>query len=602
MRRSRNFRDVFVAVALVIGLAVTTGVNAAERFDRLVPSDVTQFMTVRSYQRLKSELEESPYGGLGDEPEVQKFMGQIHNKISGDLSKFEKVTGMKPQALENFFHGQVAFAMKQEVAQSGGQAPEVTVLLLSDLGPNTQKAKALLQGMKVKAKTDARFSVTEENIAGHAVDHFVVKKKDVSKQKKDEKLNPELQDRLEEMAEGESVHVFSSIENGVFALSAGKKGEMMKAYFERRDGTKTESLADMELYQNLRKRVNSDSLYVGFQNYNSMWDNMKRRFQNMTGKVKVGDILDELGLTALEGQISEGRFTRDGIVGESFLRAAKPRKGIIKSLVPQQNVDVSPPDFVGSDTALYLGGHFSVNVLWAEAMRVVKKFSPGTHQMLRMQMENPQAPFNPEKGLIQALGDRWFVSIPKKVVAGEQSQFIDALIAVDLQKPDMLRGTIEKIMEMPQMQGKILVEEVEGTAMYKMPPAPVFSGMEVDAPPLHVALAIMQDRLYIGMSPQTLRGVITGEDHKRLKSARKYQAIMRHVQKRRNSLLYMDQRVVGRWLVDAMRGALKEEGLDLPSYRTMQKYLSISASTSRWTGKGLQMKTWMEYPEGDQGR
>jgi hypothetical protein len=444
--------------------------------------------------------------------------------------------------------------------------------------------------------------VTEDNSAGHTVNHFVVQKKGMSKSQKNEKLNPELKDRLEEMAEGEPVHVFSSIENGVFALSAGKTGEMMEAYLERRDGAKANSLADTKLYQNLRKRVDTQSLYVGFQNYNAMWDKMKRQFQNMGGKLDVGDVMDELGLTAMRGQISGMRFTRKGLASESFLSIAKPRKGIIKALVPDQNVDVSPPDFVGSDAALYLGGHFSVNVLWVEVMRLMQKFSPREYQLMRMQIENPEAPFHPEKGIIQALGDRWFVSIPKDVVSKGQSQFVDALIAVDLEKPDVLRGTIEKIMEVPQMQGQILVEEVEGTVMYKMPPVPVFAGMGVDAPPLHVCMAIMQDRLYIGMSPQTIRNVIAGEDQKRLKDTDKYRKTIRHVQKRRNTLLYLDQRIVGRWLLGAMSGILKEEGLDLPSYETMRKYLSISASTSRWTDEGLKMKTWMEYPEGDQGR
>ncbi|MFW6456912.1 MAG: hypothetical protein ACOC0A_01335 [Planctomycetota bacterium] len=606
MRKPKSLATVFFTMAVVACCVLVPGVKAGESFDRLVPDNVTKYMTIKSYDRMMTELSESPYSGLMEEPEVEKFIGQVRDKMSGDVSEFTQMTGMEPEAMDKFFHGQVALAMRQKTGDDEGNgSQQFSVLLLSELGSNASEAEELLEKMMAKTEDQSGVSVSEVKINEHPVHHFVFQPDDKKGNGNGDDVDPELKERMEDMTGDEPMHVFVSMNDGVLAVSSGENEQpgMMESHLRLREGEgDDEPLADLSLYKDLMEQVDADSLYFDFQNYTEMWEDVQNQEQNMPLPFKIGEVVDELGLTGVEGQISTARFADEGLACESFSSISQPRKGILKSVEPANDVDILPPPFVSADPAFYLGGYFSVGVLWEEVQRVVKEMFPDSYEQMRMQIDNPQMPIHLEKDFIDTLGDRWFVYVPQKAVKQGDSESVNALIAIDVDKPDVLGETIDTIISMPQMQNSIMTEDVGGTTMYKTPPSPFFPGLYGGAdaaPPIHVCLAIVDNKLLVGMSPDITRKAISGDNEASLKDAQDYRKMRGRMQDNPNSMLYLDQRVVGRWLTGALKDALKEEGLDLPGYQTMEKYLDVSVSTSQWTEDGLMMKIWMEFPESE---
>lgn len=576
-------------------LATDAALGAKRRFDQLVPHDVSSYGTVLHYREALNKLKKTPYSALLEEPEVQEFFQQLTGEMSEGLEQFREATGVQPGEIEDLFSGQVAVALRERFrlgAMMGGGAmarpPGMWALFLADLGPNQDRAEDVLDRLIRKAQEDPQVSVSSEEVGAHAVRHLTYQPNGAGVRPGDENLEPELKDRLGHLStDGQPVHLYVSLEDGILAVAAGERTPL-EQHLTLRDGGELQPLSESELYRDLQGRVEGTPDCVSFQNYGPIWEGIRHSSMPLPLPFEPADILTELGIFGVKGQVTTVQIGQEGLSSDAFMLAPPPHKGIIKALVPRERVKVTPPSFVGSDAALYLGGHFDTQVFWQEIQRILQQFAPLQYQQLRAQIDSPNQPLHVERELINTLGNRWFIYVPKEPLSGTEPQKLNLMLATDLRKPDVLRNTLGRLSQMQMM----VTEQFQGATVYQSPAS------QMGEISVQVSLAVVGEKLIIASNPQMAKELVSGSRREAspLLEREDFQQTLPHLPGQPHAFFYLDQKDVARWAWTGLGSLLQGGQMQLPSYETISRYLSVSSSSGRWTEDGLRMRTWIPYP------
>ncbi|MFW5923555.1 MAG: hypothetical protein ACOCSQ_04130 [Planctomycetota bacterium] len=597
--------------AALTAIALTASPGLADEFDRVVPENVVTYLQVRNYSEMKQELEGTPYAEMMEDPDLQKLSEKMTDSLADAMEEFHQKSGVSLEDIESVLHGQIAMVNGQgaglNLEMNGGDQQNGMILI--DVGPNEDTADELIEDLLAKAEEEDSTDIGQETVGGHNVHRVTIQTDEAADEMTDDNddLDPELKERMQGMTGGEPMEVFVSLEDGILVISAGTDDTLLESHFALRDDTEDapDALAGLELYERLNDRVDgSNADYMSFQNYDSVWQTMQQEDAESSAlPFDVTQVMEELGIFDMRGQISTVNIGEDGLRSDGFVAIPAPRRGIFRAFDPDESDssgEGSVPDFVGADAAIYAGSHFDVPVLWEEIQNVIQAVNPDTYNQMRQMIEGPQVPIHLEKDFIDTLGSRWNVYLPDKVVRENGEGSVHLLLAIDLNDAEKLGNTIQTLLQLPQLQETISTDTVEGNDIHSTTSSPALQQMldSQDAPPVRLSFGIIKDRLVIGLSPEALEDAIAaGEDEAGLNSLKEYQQVMSDGPDNPDTMLFMDLRTAGSWLWTAVDRAM-EEGeteVELPSYDVFEKYLHVVGSEFKWGEDGLESSAFMPF-------
>jgi hypothetical protein len=268
---------------------------------------------------------------------------------------------------------------------------------------------------------------------------------------------------------------------------------------------------------------------------------------------------------------------------------------------------------VGENTSLYLGAYFDVQTLWAEVKSILKRFAPPMHAQLMQQLNAPGLPVHPERDVIQTLGKRWYVYLPEDLMSTTPPRELNLLVAAELDSPDTLEAAVEKLLR-GAPPGVVKTVSFGGKTIYQGPPvgspAP---GSEVTPP--RPTLAFLGGKLILTTNLAMARQAVSDLERSRspLLKSRVFNDTLKHMLPRPAVFFYVDQRRVGEYIWKFLSAALQtrglafeaggpssaQEGVALPTWETVRKYLSVAAFTAKWDDDGMRTRFWMPFPEAE---
>jgi len=308
------------------------------------------------------------------------------------------------------------------------------------------------------------------------------------------------------------------------------------------------------------------------------------------------EMLSALGLFQLKAAVMGVRILEDGVRSEGLLMAPAPRQGILKAF-GATSADLTPPAFVGENAAMYSAGSLDAPAIWTELLNAVQRLNPMLHQMLLMQLNNPQVGINFRTDVIDALGNRWFTYEPGDAGAANRPRLLNRVVVIDLKNASAMEGAFLKFMAM-QGRGQPEKEQYEGHTIYTLPQAQATPAP--GTPQIERVVAFMDDRMIVATNLALTKDLIRDAGRRRspLLGNRDYAEALKRVLADPDIITYTDERKAAQFQWNqAAQAAAMTMGLQLPSWESISKYSSVSVQTWKWTADGLRMKTWKPFPQ-----
>jgi len=604
MREAKSGRGRLVVAGVAVALVMLQGLLYAEAkpFDRLVPDDVASFASVRNYRASVERLKATPYHGLLSEPEVKAFVNQLRGVVSQRLHVPTGLEGIRLADLEKLLAGEIAVASaRQAPAQALGPfgipiQGQVATLVLADVGGNTAEAERLLEHIAQAAAEKLGMKLTEEQYRGRKIRQLAPAAPEEMEDEVLEELPPELVEGMARLAQLEQQRFYMCVADGIVAFAAGADRSLLERHLTLRDGGDVTPLADSETYRTLLGRIDPESDYIQYQNLEAAWAQLETAAARpgMFLPVDPAKAVQALGLTSLKAQVSAVRLEDQGISGRSFLWAPAPRAGILKAAVPAGKANVRPPAFVGEDAIIYAGAYMDLPTLWTEIKGAIQVAAPAFYAQMMEQINSPQAPFHVERDLIQTFGSHWFLYVPQKVYDPDVPA-INVVLAAELRDSEKLEGTLRGLLAMFLPPGQEPTR-VMGKTIYKLPPLPVFPGPSGTGG-LTVCLAFVDGKLLISTNPGMAERAVrdSARAQSPLLDEPRLRATLPHMIPQPESFVYADHRAIAQWIWNAL-DLLPVGPVAVPRLETVQKYLSISMTTTKWNDEGLETRTWIPFP------
>jgi len=290
------------------------------------------------------------------------------------------------------------------------------------------------------------------------------------------------------------------------------------------------------------------------------------------------------------------RVEEKGISGRFFVLIPAPRTGILKAVAPTGRSNVKPPAFVGEDAAVYAGVYFDVPTLWEEIKSAIKQFSPQLYDQMMQGINDPNAPVQIERDLIQTVGSHWFLYVPKEVVSANPPREINLIVAAELKDSQRLEKTLQTLLATAPPDAGFSTVDFMGRTIYQSPPLPIPLGQ--DMAPLALCWVFADGRFILATSQAMAKLAV--RDGQRAESPLlekdEFRSTLQQMISHPDAMFYADQRYIGEWIWKLLSKALEGQQIRLPSYETLRKYLSVTTSTAKWTEDGLEMKSWNPHP------
>jgi len=599
-----------LAAVVAAGLVFVQGLAWAQArpFEELVPDDVTGFATLRNYRATLDRLKGTPYGALFSEPEVKALFDQVAQLISekADLPWAEGAP--KLADVEKLLGGEIAMVTAIVPPEAGGTGamgmpapPKTGMLFLVDVGPNGEEAERLLEQVIQMAVEKGGAEVTEDEFQGHAIRQVAPPKPEAEAvdETQLEDLDPELREMiLQRQAGPEPQHVYLCLEDGILAVELGPDRNLLERHLVLRDGGDIRPLAQADQYRRLLERIDADSDYVSYQNLEPLWSSMGQAagMGPMMMLMDPAQMLKSLGLTKMKAQIGGARVEEKAISGRSFVLCPAPRTGILRAAVPTVQSNVKPPAFVGDDAAVYGGVYFDVPTLWEEIKAFIKQSSPAMYDRMMQGINDPAAPVQVERDLIQTIGSHWFVYVPREVVSANPPKEINVILAAELKDSETLEKTIQALLATVPPDAGFSTVDFNGKTIYQTPPLPIPLGEDMG--PLSFCWVFADGKLILATSQAMAKLAV--RDSQRAESPLlekdEFRATLPQMISHPDALFYADQRYIGEWVWKLANKLLEGKEVRLPSFETLRKYLSVTTTTAKWTEDGLEMRSWNPYP------
>jgi len=608
-----------LTVALVLGLVCAPAARilaGPPPFEKLVPAEqVTVYVSVKSVPELLEKFRASPRFKLLSEPEMQKFVDKLTELLRKPREEMARTLGTDPKELEKMLGGQVCLA----VLPRGDR--DAHWLLLADVSRDPQMAENVVQSILKHEREGGKYAIKEDSFHGRTI--YQVEPIEEEKPKQEaapQQVRPVPQpgeEAGEEEWEAEMPPFepeqrkenpgFITVSEGILALASSPDRSLLEKHLVLREGGDIPSLAGTEVYGRLESHMGEDrdaAILVDLLALAREEEEETPFMPDLSGFL--GDV-KALGLGL--------SMRADGLSCQGLMWAPGPRKGLLKAFAPQGG-GVMPPAYVEKEVGLYAGLHFSVPVMWEELKAFLQSQWPQMYPMIEQQLQTLPVDF--ENDMVKAFGSRWFFYMPALGTAKEPAKAQVAFCG-DLRNSTAFSQAFQQLMASPDYQGSVEKVDFMGVTLYQFG-AP--TGFEMEEPTGPAAcMAIMADKLLFATSLDLAKSVISNDKREVSPLVREaeFRQLLGHTMEDPDAILFVDGRVVGRWVRQAVEEQRKEarafrerfpgpageapepeELPEMPSWDVLEKYQTASILTAKWVEDGLLIKAWSPHPRLDQ--
>lgn len=553
-------RRVFLSAVLGLACAASAilpgqSLRAADEIagDKLLPRETLLFFSLPDVPELKEQFNKSVLGQLMQDPAMQPFLTQVHDKLDEASDELEMRIGLTINDLWSLPRGQATFA----VLSQGRTMSLVTIL---EYGDKDETLDTLLAKMDEAAKENGATESTQE-INGTEVTVFQF-------MPPNEQPGP---------AQPRTVAYFA--EDGALVLASDVSA--IKAVLERWDGESGSTLADNEIYSAIMEQTSdedADALIRWYLNPIGLVQAVIAQVQETMPQAQIAlGVLPILGVDRLRGmggtfELNSGEFNS---VSRQFVYVDQPTSGVL-NIFHFPAVEQSPPQWVPAGAAMFYAVNWDVAGAYRAVESLVDLFQgPGTLQKLldSVAQRNRGAPIHLKTDLIDQMTGKIYIfaDVPDE----EQPETQRAAFALEVKDPARMKKSLAAAAQSENAHAK--TRDFRGETIYE------FNSESEDGP--HIAAAVTQGMLMI-VTEATLMEQILRSDRgtASLAQSPEYRAVASHFPKLTSMIGYQKQDVQIRTAYEALRSGETQtdvEGLDftkLPPFKTIEKYMRPSGS------------------------
>ncbi|MCA9029405.1 MAG: hypothetical protein KDA66_01275 [Planctomycetaceae bacterium] len=560
-------------VAAVVGLLSTTALFAQDSIpsERRLPPNVLAFVTCPDVNDLQARLQDTAYGGLLNDPEMQEFRDEFMQKFDEMSKKAEEEIGMPLSDLTALLSGEATLAVVRPI----GQMPGVVAML--DCGDHDDIVKSLLE--KVDAGLKEQGAEGEiENVDGTDVTVYTLPQADGQKT---------------------PATVTYFYKDHVFVI--GSSLSVLETVLERWDGSDDKCFANSELYQEMLKQCVPDANAKPVMKWFVTPIELIMAGMSMSPETQMyagigSAYLPTLGLNKLKalGGATELATEEFDSVSRSVVIANPPASGLIKVFQFPDSL-TGPPAWVPHDAAQYIALHWDIGGAYDAIGAMYDTFqgSPGAwNQLVDSLSDQPGGPGlhikNDVIDTLTGVGQGYLVIPPGTDInaADFQPRGVVAIGVTDSAKAETLLR-------------KILAEENDFTER-KFNDHTVFelAGSKT------AAAAVVNNEIILAEDVQRLESVIIGRTGNPLSETPQYKRMAAYLPEKFSTLSWVDPAVQWEAGYEKLRGGAFDNIFDgsfdpavLPPFAVVKKYMRQTAAYSRPTERGYITTSFSLRPE-----
>ncbi len=324
------------------------------------------------------------------------------------------------------------------------------------------------------------------------------------------------------------------------------------------------------------------------------------RLQPLLEKEKGWHIVEKLGLTSIKALHGLSGFDEQGCVAVSKLVTDGRRRGLL-SLLPYKELSDNDLKLIPHDVMVAGALRIDLSETWKNIVRLVEEFDPKTAEKMERGLWEAETELsvNLKDDVLGSLGDVWTAYVPSGDL---MTSWHGSAIACKVKDADRLRTAMKKLVAVAQANMpagrrrgvKIRETEYEGQTIYAV-------NVVGEPFPFSPAWCVTDDWLVLGLTPQTVRGVMTRNSQNRAEESLADVPEVRQLFDRAEtptSITYVDTPKLVRSLyplvqmgAQVLSSQLAREGIDidtsiLPSPDAIIRHLRPSVSTMASTSDG----------------
>lgn len=557
-----------VWLALATALLPRLSLRAAEEAiptDRLLPPDVSVYLSAPDVDELKARFANTAFGGLTQDSAFAPFKAEIAKALEGVSSEIEKELGVSLKDLLQVPSGELAFAVLTP------QGKKLSAVLFLDFGDNEKTVDALLEKAE-KALEENGAESDDEEIDGTKITSWTFKKEGGDKPNQ---LVYFIKDTM---------------------IVAASDVDTAKAVLARWDGKHSDTFADNDNYNLILEKCSTDDedgLFVWYINPMGLIQAAVTQVaaQNPQAALAMG-FLDPLGITALKaigGSADMATENFDG-VSKTFLVIEQPTKGLM-NVFQFPAIEQKPPKWVSANANAWFSLNWDIVGAYTAIESMVDMFrGPGTVAALVDQVAQQEGgpKVHLKKDVIDVISGRIQVVMEPGKKTGDEPAQDRVLVALGLKDAKKFQATLTKLTKMPGFPGQS--REFKGATIIEFEVPDLSGSLE----PKMAGLAISQDQLMFSNDVTAVEAMLRGTtEGDALVNSAAYKTIAEHLPAKSSIVSFSrsDSQVKTLW--DMAKGG--QAGLflpmidfsTLPDFDTVKKYLTPNGGYSVPDKKGV---------------
>lgn len=555
-------------LALATALLPRLSLRAEEEVvptDRLLPPEVSVYISVPDVDELKVRWGKTAFGGLTQDSAFEPFKEEISKAIEGVSEKIKDELGVSLKDLLQVPSGEFAFAVLTP------QGKKISAVMFLDFGDNEETVDALMEKAE-KALEDNGAEGDDEEIDGTQVTTWTFK----NGGDKPNQLVYFIKDTM---------------------LVATSDLDTAKGVLARWDGKHSDTFADNDNYNLILEKCSTDDedgLFVWYINPMGLVQAgiQQAAAQNPQVALIAGAVLEPLGLMSLKaigGSADMATEEFDGI-SKTFFVIEQPTKGLL-NVFQFPAIEQKPPKWVSANAGAWFslnwdiaGAYNAAGALFALAPNA----PPGGLDAIVDNLAEQGPKVHLKKDVLDLLSGRIQVVVEPGKKKDDDPAQDRVVVALGLNDAKKFQATLNKLTKMPGFPGE--TREFKGSTIIEFE-VPDFTG---SLEPKKAGLAIGQDQLMFSNDVTAIEAMLRGDiDGDALVDSAAYKSIAEHLPAKASIVSFSrnDSQVEALWeMAKGGQAALFLPQIDfskLPDFDAVKKYLTPNGGYSVPDKKGV---------------
>lgn len=524
--------------------------------EHLLPPETYVFLSVSDVPHLMEHLQETAYGKMLVDPEMQPFRQQIGQMLERGLRKVEEELNVTWEDLKALPQGEVTLAVVEKPAR------KLAGVLLLDCTGQDETVNKLLQKMTQALKQEGAEASTQD-VMGVEVQVFALKVP----------------------AENPIKTLAYFHQDGYLVLS--NEVAALKAVLERWDGKQEDTLAEADVFTYIQKKCSHGDEEPLVKWHLDVVGLIKAAIglvqgQNPQAGLVLG-MLPILGLDKFKGvggglDVAVEDFD---LVSKTFFYVEQPPTGIL-GLFQFPAQQMSPPSWVADNVGSYTGLHWNVEEAYLAVESIIDSFQgPGSlAKLLESYADSDEGPgLHLKKDLLDQLTGRIDLISAASTLQGDMP--VPAMLfALGLKKPEQMQRTLAKATQ-EDFPGK--KREVNGHTVYEL------TAEGPNSFPMFFTVAA--DALVLTTQEDLLGKLLHGNSRNALANSPEYAKLAQHFPKQTSIISYQkaDEQLQSVYELLKQQNNGDIDLSRLPDLKVLQKYLRPTGSYTVPDKKGALM-------------